>query len=529
MTTRRHILQAATAFSALAAGWPARAAADPTRLALVIGNAAYRQAPLVNPVHDAHAIAALLKDAGLTVHDHQNIGHADMLAAIEAFSQAARQPSVRQIIVYYAGHGVQVDWRNYLLPTDVQVTSAEQVQEQCIALDQVLEPLTALKDKTFVIILDACRNNPFGSRWQAPAPGLSQFDAPAGSLIAYATAPGSVASDGVGKNGLYTEHLVRELARKNTRIEDAFKRVRLNVRLASGGAQVPWESTSLESDVFLFSASRPQRSATELEQELLADMAAWTRIKGSAQAQDWVAYLQDFPNGHFSEVAQAQLKRLLAAATAPAAPTLTAIHMRSGSGLPAGLKTSAGNPYSAGLYPHGRVYSVGDEHTLRVTQWLPKETTTLELHRVTRVDNAAQRVEYNDGQTVVDLLGNPLRDEQLTYDAPAQLFPAELFVGKNWQLVFASHSDSGQTKRTRLKGRVTGRESVTVPAGTFDAFVVVCSGWRSASGQQQENRYWLVPGLNVFVQWEQGIRSDSSYRPLLRQELVALRQQSMRL
>lgn len=539
MTTRRQILQATMAFSALPAYRSANASADPTRLALVIGNAAYQQAPLANPVRDAQSVANLLQAAGLTVHTQHNARRADMLAAIQTFGSAANQPQVQQILFYYAGHGVQMDWRNYLLPIDAQVTSAEQVPEGCIALHQVLEPLSALKNKTLVIILDACRNNPFGTAWQAPAQGLSQFDAPPGSLIAYATAPGNVASDGAGQNGLYTEHLVRELGRKNTRIEDAFKRVRLNVRMASDGVQVPWESTSLENDVFLFASSRPKRTATEIEQELLADMAAWARIKGSTKVQDWASYLQTFPNGHFSEVAQEHLSRLSTppanqptaqtTALSPPPPALPAIDIRNGRGIPAQLKPAAGNPYSAGLYPHGRIYTVGDEHTLRVTEWTPTLKTHTEINRVTRVLPAQDRVEYNDGEMLVDLMGNPLNAADIRYDAPAQLFPSELFVGKNWQLVFAGHDKNGHASNTRLKGRVVGRENVTVPAGSFDAFVIVCSGWATATGERLENRYWIVPGLQVFVQWEQGMRHGNDYQPTLRKELVALRQQFARL
>ncbi len=330
-TTRRRFLQAIATLPpafALSRGWAAES--DAARLALVIGNSAYRQAPLVNPGNDARAMAALFGEAGFTVDARLNASRVDMLAAIERFGVAIRRPEIRQVVFYYAGHGIQLDWRNYLLPVDAEVDSATQVRQHCIDLNQLLGQFGAAKDKTYIIILDACRNDPFGSAYRPEQKGLSQFDAPVGSLIAYATSPGNVASDGGGKNGLYTENLVRELSRRETRLEDALKRVRLNVRLASHGAQIPWETTSLETDVFLFKAGQKKLSDAELEQELEADVEAWTRIKASRRQEDWVAYLRDFPNGRFAEIAQARLARLLAeagkAANVAAAPAIPRIN-----------------------------------------------------------------------------------------------------------------------------------------------------------------------------------------------------------
>ena len=138
-------------------------AGDPSRLALVIGNSAYRDAPLVNPGNDATAMADLFGQAGFTVDSRLNATRNDMMAAIERFGAAIRRPEIRQVVFYYAGHGVQLDWRNYLLPVDAEVASADQVRQRCIDLNQLLLQLGAAKDKTFIIILDACRNNPFGN------------------------------------------------------------------------------------------------------------------------------------------------------------------------------------------------------------------------------------------------------------------------------------------------------------------------------------------------------------------------------
>jgi uncharacterized caspase-like protein len=320
MTTRRHFLQALASIPpALYMGRNWAAGGDPSRLALVIGNSAYHDAPLVNPGNDAQAMAGLFGQAGFTVDSRLNATRSDMMAAIDRFGAAIRRPEIKQVVFYYAGHGVQLDWRNYLLPVDAVVDTADQVKQRCVDLGQLLSQLGAAKDKTFIIILDACRNNPFGNAYKPEQKGLSQFDAPVGSLIAYATSPGNVASDGSGKNGLYTENLLRELSLRGTRIEDALKRVRLNVRLTSRGAQIPWETTSLESDVFIFNDGQKKLSDAELEKELEADLAAWAEIKSSRKIDDWVAYLRNFPNGRFAEIAQVRMARLMAETDKPAA------------------------------------------------------------------------------------------------------------------------------------------------------------------------------------------------------------------
>ncbi|MDP1734670.1 MAG: caspase family protein [Sulfuritalea sp.] len=312
MTTRRSFIKTLAAVPPALYFRPAWPAADPTRLALIIGNSSYRNAPLINPANDARAVGGLLTQAGFTVDSRLDATRVEMMAAIEHFGAAVRRPETRLVVFYYAGHGAQLDWRNYLLPVDAIVQSQEDMRQRCVDISLLLGQFSAAKEKTFVVILDACRNNPFGTSYLPEQKGLSQFDAPVGSLLAYATSPGNIASDGDGANGLYTENLVRELSKRGTRIEDALKRVRLNVRLASKGEQVPWETTSLEGDVFIFNEGQKKLSEAELEKLVEADITEWTRIKSSKKADDWVSYLQTFPNGRFAEIAQMRLTRLLA-------------------------------------------------------------------------------------------------------------------------------------------------------------------------------------------------------------------------
>lgn len=141
-------------------------------------------------------------------------------------------------LFYFAGHGVQFAWRNYLIPVDAVLETLDDVRTLGVELNTVLQSLRKAKNAMNVIILDACRDNPFGARVPIEQRGLSQFDAPPGSLLAYATAPGNVASDGEGDNGLYTENLLRELSVPETKIEDVFKRVRASARRRSNGRDV---------------------------------------------------------------------------------------------------------------------------------------------------------------------------------------------------------------------------------------------------------------------------------------------------
>ncbi len=550
MTGRRAFIKALGAIPPALCFGGSLAANDPSRLALIIGNSAYRDAPLVNPANDARAVAGLFAEAGFTVDSRLNATRGDMLAAIERFGAAAKRPETKLVVFYYAGHGAQLDWRNYLLPVDAVVERQEHMRQRCVDLGLLLGQLNAARGKTFIVILDACRNNPFGTFYRPERRGLSQFDAPVGSLLAYATSPGNVASDGEGANGLYTENLVRELSRRNTRIEDALKRVRLNVRLASHGEQVPWETTSLESEVFIFDEGHKELSEAELEKLVEADIAEWERIKASKKIDDWVGYLRTFPNGRFAEIAQVRLSRLLAEIqpppplpsqppplssqpppadpVRPAAPAAAApmIDIRAGVVLPVLIAPSA-NPFSAGRYPLGRRYTVGDFASYRRSDILTGIEERTYKTRVTRVDYDTDRVEFDNGRTITDLMGNNIKNGELEFDAPLQFIPAELQVGKKWTAAFR-RTRKGVASNAYYDMKIAKRESIDVPAGSFDTFRIEGQGWNTSFGARIEARIWLVPGLNFAIKREYVTRNNRGrLTQTERHELVSLRQQSM--
>ena len=169
----------------------------------------------------------------------------------------------RSGLFYFAGHGVQVKGRNFLIPVDAQIQREDEVAYNSVDVGQVLDKMESAGNRLNIVILDACRNNPFARSFRSTAAGLAQMDAPVGTLIAFATSPGSVASDGNGQHGLYTQHLLQSMQKPGVKIEDMFKSVRAAVRKDSGNQQITWESTSLEGD-FIFVPLPPAAASAKL-------------------------------------------------------------------------------------------------------------------------------------------------------------------------------------------------------------------------------------------------------------------------
>ncbi|MBF0562868.1 MAG: SUMF1/EgtB/PvdO family nonheme iron enzyme [Alphaproteobacteria bacterium] len=218
------------------------------KIALVIGNASYAEQPLRNPVNDARAMARALHSQGFEVIARENATKAQMEDAVASFGEKLGPGAVG--LVYYSGHGMQVNGRNFLIPVDANITSEQTVALRTLDADRVLEQMTAAQTRVNVVILDACRNNPFENRFRGTGGGLAQMNAPSGTIIAYATAPGKVASDGSGTNGLYTQELLKAMATPGMKVEEVFKQVRVGVARYSNNAQTPWEASSLTGDFF---------------------------------------------------------------------------------------------------------------------------------------------------------------------------------------------------------------------------------------------------------------------------------------
>src|SRR5688572_16210573 len=209
---RSFLLQSSAAASslvlplrALAAAQDASAPGSLPRFALVIGNGSYADVPLKNAPNDAKAIAEHLKRTSFDVTLKLDSTRADMIETIRAFGKRlAAQKGVG--LFYFAGHGAQLGWRNYLIPVDATIKTPEEMQSRAVDLEMLLEGITRARNAMNLVILDACRDNPFGPDVALEQKGLSQIDAPPGTLLAYSTAPGNAAADGEGPNGLYTSH-----------------------------------------------------------------------------------------------------------------------------------------------------------------------------------------------------------------------------------------------------------------------------------------------------------------------------------
>ena len=228
-------------------------AAVDSRLALVIGNGAYRSQPLRNPVNDASDVAAKLEKLGFRVVLKTDVGRKAMDASIRQFGRDLLKGGLG--LFYFAGHGMQVDGRNYLIPVDAQIESPSDVHFESVDAGRVLGKMEDAQNDMNIVILDACRDNPFARSYRSGSKGLARMDAPRGSIIAYATAPGAVAADGFGRNGIYTKHLLAHIDTPGLSIEKFFKNVRIGVIRETGDKQVPWESSSLTGD-FFFSGQR---------------------------------------------------------------------------------------------------------------------------------------------------------------------------------------------------------------------------------------------------------------------------------
>ncbi|WP_439814862.1 caspase family protein [Zavarzinia sp. CC-PAN008] len=225
--------------------------AEAKRVALVIGNAAYADAPLRNPVNDATDMAAKLDRLGFDTITVTDTDKRALETAIADFGSRLEKGDTA--LVFYAGHGIQVNGRNYLIPVDATLDRENRVALETVDVERILEQLGFAEVDVSVVILDACRNNPFARSFRsAAARGLAPVgSAPRGTLIAYATAPDSVAADGDGRNGLYTHHLLQALDEPGLQVEEVMKRVRVGVYTDSGGAQVPWETASLTGSLVL--------------------------------------------------------------------------------------------------------------------------------------------------------------------------------------------------------------------------------------------------------------------------------------
>jgi uncharacterized caspase-like protein len=483
------------------------------RMGLVIGNSNYSGAQLANPANDAKAIAEALGELGFQCQLLLNAGAREMEQAINRYGALLAEKKAVGLF-YYAGHGAQLAWRNYLIPVDSHIRSLNDIPNQAVELNLLLSTLKRAANPMNVIILDACRDNPFGDSVPVEQKGLSQFDAPNGSLLSYATAPGNTASDGEGKNGLFTENLLREMRVSGAKLEDVFKRVRLKVRLKSQGMQVPWESTSLEEDFYFVqdkTAAEPVASADDKAKQFSDELAFWTSAQQTATVPAVEAYLVRYPNGSFSQLAQVLLDSLL---------------QRRGEKKVQAV-SSSGNPFSKGSANAVGNYTLGDSYQFERRDLYTDVVESVVTDIVS--DIAEGQIVFNGGELILDLLGNELKSRSTRFLSPAQFFPAEYGVGHKWRTQYGWIRRDGVPSEMDMQFRIVGRERFTNSAGSFDAFVVNGMGYVSGGGNSKIN-YLIDPDrclrplrMDVVGRNRRGKTITS-----LRTELVAFTQQRTR-
>ncbi len=468
--------------AAPAAAFPGQSAGR--RVALVIGNSAYKDSPLLNPVNDARAISAALTESGFTVIARENTDQRGMLSALREFGDKLRDGGVG--IFYYAGHGMQIKGRNYLIPVGASIEREDEVAYSAVDAQAVLDKMEAAGNGTNIMILDACRNNPFTRSTRSGQAGLAQMDAPVGTLVAFATSPGAVASDGGGQNGLYTQHLLTAMRQQGAKVEDVFKQVRANVRRDSQGKQVPWESTSLEGDFYFkvptgLTAGAPSAG---FNANAAVEAALWDAVKNSSTPIELRAYLNRYPQGQFAAPARARLEQL----------------------LPATAQTAAAvNPATQSPRVN---YRVGDSWTFAVDNLLTNKQSSY-THRITSVAANGDGL-INEGAVVYSATAQAKyirsEDRERFYSDGFRSTPSQLRIGFKEPVSYEiiTKNKDGRDDKFIAAGtiEVAAQEKVSTPAGEFMAWRIkrITRG-TLANGDAHllDHTYWYAPEIKRLV------------------------------
>lgn len=390
-------------------------AGSEARVALVIGNSAYKESPLKNPANDAADMARVLRGLGFVVDQRIDASRADMKTALRAFAQDLREGGVG--LFYYAGHGVQSRGRNFLIPVDASIQAEAELEYDSVDANLVLSYMEEARTRVNIVILDACRNNPFARSFRSVSRGLVQMDAGRGTFIAFATAPGSVAADGEGRNGLYTRHLLESLRQSDTDIDKVFRRVTSAVARVTRGEQVPWVSSSLTGDFRFRPAVAvstavppvPSPAAASANFAPAMELAFWDTIKHSQNPADFREYLAQFPNGRFAGLARIRMKAppptISTSAVPPAAPPKTnPVTQSSPSGDTAPPPRNRPAPTGARTGTQSAAVAPGPTREPVARQWLGK--VSCERYGSYAPSNIYPRVEV-DGDAFKVSTGNP--------------------------------------------------------------------------------------------------------------------------
>lgn len=472
------------------------------RVALVIGNGAYTHGPLKNPVNDATDIAAKLRSLGFDVVERNNLKTSEIGRTLREFRSKLSNGAVA--LFFYAGHGLQIKGENYLPTVNAEIEGEEDVPNQSIAVRQVLDLLDDARTRLNLVILDACRNNPYKRRFRSADSGLARQVAPSGTLISFATRPGSVAADGAGRNGLFTSQLLAAIDEPNTPVEQLLKRVASSVKSSSKGQQEPWTEGSIEGDFYFLTRAEADAPADETDiaraQQEAIDRAVQEAIRRSSeQAAKERAELQV----SMARIVQEALEKqnLPEVDTKPA----TAIPSSASALAPTPAKTPAApvaaSPVARPARPEPpqviaaiaptlapapaaatsiRTPTVGDEweYQVRDDQFGKNKKLVFRVKSLGKDKGISEEIEVNDRVVAEQKFG----DSATLIGVPTE---TEFVFGPHWdgkELPDMHVEGSSACTRTGwtcvLRAKITGREQIKIAAGTFDAVHV--EGWMNA-------------------------------------------------
>jgi uncharacterized caspase-like protein len=295
---------------------------DERRIALVVGVSNYKHAPrLGNTLNDARDIGKALERVGFEVELLIDPDRASLEAGVRKLRQRAQGADAS--LLYYAGHALELGGRNWLLPVETELQSDRDLRFEGLDLDSVLEQMEGTS-RFSLVFLDACRDNPFrtkiaaGTR-EAPTRGLARVNPGSGTFIAFSTAPGTVAQDGTGANSPFAGALLKRIEIAGLELRRMLSEVRVDVRESTGGRQIPWENSALEGDFFFSKpAVNAPSAATVAPAQADRELAFWNSISASRDPADFRAYLAQFPQGFFAELARNRMAQLQVALAGPA-------------------------------------------------------------------------------------------------------------------------------------------------------------------------------------------------------------------
>ena len=292
------------------------------RVALLIGNSAYWHTPVLkNAANDADDMAGVLGRKGFEVTLRKDAGHAEMEKAIREFGKSIQHATVG--FFFYAGHGLQVNGTNYLVPVDADIEAEDEIRFKAVDANFILSKMESAGNFMNIMVLDACRVNPY-AKFRSISQGLAQMDSPRGSLIVYATSPGRVAQDGDGRNGVFTKHFLSKMDIPGLEIREMLSQVRASVEKETEMRQTPWELSSLTGRFYFtppaaqrqepgqaqIRAQTPEPVSSASTDSRYAEEKAWKVVENSNNVEDYKDFIASFPESRLASVARFKLRVL---------------------------------------------------------------------------------------------------------------------------------------------------------------------------------------------------------------------------